>query len=533
MTAAAPRRPDLALPHSAESLDLARWGSVVTHTHLLRTGKVPAAEVPGRIATWAAAHQLRAMGVGSPWEPLSSAAYGRCEGRDRDLYYAGRIPRHEVMCEEAVHGLVADLNQRAPCTCFYLDNETPKCRYGHIWWFGFNYLWPAWHDYSQEGPVWFNEQDTDANRNAIDGSWHRRRAYLEVVAEQRRLGGLAVWAHPTSWWRDGGRFVTNIAAEIALHLHADGFLDGLAVMGYDACHRSYQDLWFHLLDSGATVPGFAETDMCYDDGRRRDDEQVLATRMLLPERTSAAMVVDAARRGEAYCTSGPHLTITVDGAAMGSRIASGTGYLHRVRVTAWPAPGQQALARIELVGRGGQVIGRCDGFTGGELEWEISGSDQPGWLLARAWGQDDDPDAARQQDIRHHAITNPVYLAHGPAFSAVASRLRLGVRPDSPWLGGTWRSTDVDGRILESGTVSAGLLELALPGSGRIELQRGERNHAFFASSEDRRVQALLKRLWAGGFLDGVADLQPGEVPAGEFALTAMRDALTCMAHEV
>ena len=31
-------------------------------------------------------------------------------------------------------------------------------------------------------------------------------------------------------------------------------------MGYDACHRGYQRLWFHLLDTGAAVPGFAETD---------------------------------------------------------------------------------------------------------------------------------------------------------------------------------------------------------------------------------------------------------------------------------
>ncbi|MEK7413392.1 MAG: hypothetical protein AAB263_08750, partial [Planctomycetota bacterium] len=328
-----------ATPEPQDAAVLAMWAPVVTHTHLLRTGRLPAVQVPDLLQSWTHNHRVRAIGVGSPWESASSAAYARGEAIDRDRYYAGLIPPAEVMCADAVHGLVAGLNKHSSGCCYYLDNETPKCRYGHIWYFGWKYLWPAWHDYDQGREVWFNESDTAAEINPLTGAPHRRRAYLEVVHEQRRHGALAIWAHPTSWWKDHGHFVTNIAAELPLQLHADGMVDGMAVMGYDACHRSYQELWFHLLDSGAVIPGFAETDACFDNGERKADELLLATRLPLGNDASLERIIATARRGLAFATSGPHLTITIDGTPMGSSLPTASGRRHRVRITAWPAPG--------------------------------------------------------------------------------------------------------------------------------------------------------------------------------------------------
>ena len=513
----------------------ALWAPVVTHTHTLRTGKVPAAGVPEVLDRWTRSHGVRAHGVGSPWEPVSAAVYGRCETVDRDRYYAGLIPHAEVMCEDAVHGLIDGLNRRSGGRCrFHIDNETPKCRYGHLWYFGWKYLWPAWHDYDQGGEVWFNEADTAAAINPLTGQPHRRRAYLEVVHEQRRHGALAIWAHPTSWWRDQERFITNIAAELPLHLHADGRVDGLAVMGYDACHRHYQELWFALLDTGAVVPGFAETDACFDNGERTAEEVLLATRFPLGHDASIDRVIAAARRGLAYATSGPHLTISVDGAAMGSSVPTATGTIHRIRIEAWPAPGEARLSRIELVGRGGQVLAQLDGMGGGVVECAVDGSDQPGWLLARAWGEHEDPDAARQQSIRSFAITNPVYLAHGPAFAQVRTDYHLQVRDGSPWAGGEVRFTDPDGLVLERAALRAGVgISCRLPGNARAVLRRDGREHAFFIASEDRQVQALTRHLWAGEFLAGRDDLQPGQVPAAAFRIASMRQALAGVSHTV
>lgn len=518
-----------------DPMAVATWSPVVSHTHLLRANLTPPAEVPLVINAWTRAHGVRAMGVGSPWEAESAAAYIACEGEDRDRYDAELMPREDTMCESAVHGIVDDLNRRGQDAChYYLDNETPKARYGHLWYFGWKYLWPAWHDYSQGRHVWFNEGDIEAEINPLTGQPHRRRAYLEVIHEQRRHGALAVWAHPTSWWRNDTEFVTNIAAELPLHLHCDGYLDGLAVMGYDACHRNYQALWFHLLDTGAIVPGFAETDHCFDDGKRTHTELLLATRMPIGDRPGTERIMASARRGLAFASSGPHLTLTVDGVEMGSRTATAAGQQHRVRVEVWPSPGEACLSRIELVGRGGTILGSVESFRGGILEWGIEGADQAGWVLARAWGEHDDAAASNQQSIRSFAITNPVYLTHGVPFAAVRSAYRLGIRDDSPWAGGQVRFTNPDGLVLYEAEARAGsTLSVELPGNARVELACHGRRHAFFIASEDRPVQALLRHLYAGEFLAGRPDLVPGTVPPESFALNAMRQALSSASHQV
>jgi len=513
---------------------MARWAPVVTHTHILRTHRIPAEQVPDVLAGWTRDHGVRALGVGSPWEPVSAAAYRRCEHEDRDRYYAGLVPRAETMCEEAVHGLVTGLNRKA-CGCsFYLDNETPKCRYGHLWYFGYAYLHPAWHDYSQDRPVWFNEADTAAELNPLTGQPHRRRAYLEIVHEQRRHGALAIWAHPTSWWRHDGRFITNIAAELPLHLHADGCVDGVAIMGYDACHRAYQELWFALLDTGAVVPGFAETDACFDEGKRRADETLLATRLPLGDDASLPRIIACARRGLAYASSGPHLALTLDGVSMGGTVSTRLGLAHRLRLEAWPAPGEACLSRIELIGRGGRVLAALTGFAGGVIDLGLDGADQHGWILARAWGEHDDPADPDQKAVRSFAITNPVYLAHGSPFSQVRTSYRLRVREGSAWAGGEVRFTDPAGLELDRAPLRAGAtVTSTLPGNARAVLTSGGREHAFFISSEDRQVQMLTRQLWAGEFLNGRPELRPGEVPAGAFRIGDMRQALAEASHEI
>src|SRR3954469_15179981 len=224
-------------PRPPVAADLARWSAVVTHTHNLRSSQVPFDAAKRQLADWCGRHGIGAVGVGSPWEPVSAATYGRCEGVDRDRYYAGAIDPASVRAREPIQRLLDDLNAARPETLFYLDNETPKCRYGHIWWFGWHYDVPAWHDYSQDRPITYWDGDPEREINPLTGAPHRRRPYLEVVAAQRARGALAVWAHPTSWWTHEDRFITNIAAEAPLHLLADGRLDGFAVMGYDPFHR--------------------------------------------------------------------------------------------------------------------------------------------------------------------------------------------------------------------------------------------------------------------------------------------------------
>src|SRR3974390_129910 len=118
------------------------WPAIVTHTHNWRfregetAGSFPSAEE--QLVRWCRDLGIRAVGVGSAWNPANEADFQRFEGPDRDLYYAGEFDQKSVMDVAGLHATLADLNaQSHGSTVFYLDNETPKNRMGHMWWFGY------------------------------------------------------------------------------------------------------------------------------------------------------------------------------------------------------------------------------------------------------------------------------------------------------------------------------------------------------------------------------------------------------------
>ena len=242
------------------------WTSVATHTHLIRNPQAGDEVSRANLLRWAEFHHVGAAGIGSPWTKSSSLTYRQCETTDRDRYYAGQIDPESVIDREGIAEMLRDINAAAGGkTFFYLDNETPKHRFGHLWYVGFDYQVPAWHDYDQDHPVSYSDLDPILDPNPLDRTGaHIRRTYAEVVGRQRKAGALAIWAHPTSWWwgnAQGSNFVTNIASEMLPELYADGYLDGITVQGYDAFHVYYQKVWFELLDRGWKVPGFSEMDL--------------------------------------------------------------------------------------------------------------------------------------------------------------------------------------------------------------------------------------------------------------------------------
>lgn len=506
-----------------------RWAAVVSHTHCLRVRGVNPEQTLQQLLAWCRRHRVAAVGLGSPWEPVSGANYGRYETVDRDLYYSGRLKPQDLLDADSIGALFARLNRDAAgATLFYQDNETPKSRYGHLWYFGFHYDVPAWHDYSQDRPVQYWRHDPHVELNAITGKPHRRRSYFEVIAQQRAAGALAIWAHPTSWWRDSkGAFVTNIAVA-PLHLLADGFLDGITVMGYDPCHRWYQKFWFHLLDTGARVPGFAETDACFDEANLLSRPAPLVSLFPLRQPFTAQDLTARARDGSALATSGAFLNLTVDDATPGQAVVTSRQHRHRVRVEAYPVPGESAMGRLELVTAGGAVAAAVDGFTGGFLEFECPGCAAPSYLIARVYGEKDDPAAPRQQQIRHFAITNPVYLQpRGDTFSAVQTELELRAASDSPWQGQRCRVENAAGEVLEETRLTTAAWARQVPANARLRLldDKGQ-EELHYVAMENARVQARLRYLHDGEFLKDWPDLAPGEVPPEAFHLAEMRDAL-------
>ncbi|MGN0833424.1 MAG: hypothetical protein ACI4RD_07220 [Kiritimatiellia bacterium] len=406
---------------------------IACHSHVCRGTQFEQAAVDARLVEWAARNEVSAFGMGSPWSRENAVLTQYYEGEFRDRYYAGETDPARPFNPADVAAVVARANA-APGnrTLYYVDNETPKSRYGHLWYVGFSVLHPNWHDYSQDRPVWYSPlDDAAAETNAVTGQPHRRRTYRQAVDEQRRAGALCVWAHPTSWWTENGDpngpFVTNIAAEMLPQLMEDGYLDGMTVQGYDAFHRDYQALWFALLDRGYRVPGFSELDISIAHNTTSRDTaffNLLAddgrTRLTLDH------LVREFRAARHTMSSGPVVFATVDGQPQGSELESGADRTHLVRVAAWPAKGEARLAKVELVGRGGEVRETVRDWRGGEIVWRLKGSAQGGYVVVRVFGeQDADYGYKPQQLVRHCALTNPIWLRtdafRAPAPIAAAS----------------------------------------------------------------------------------------------------------------
>ena len=517
------------------------WAPVAGHTHMVRSQKAGDQGCLDNLLAWERRTGVRAIGLGSPWTVANGAVYRRFEHEDRDRYFAGLLSeeeRAEALGRADLGAMVRRANEAAGgAVLHYLDNETPKQRYGHLWHVGFDLQIPAWHDYDQDRRVSYCDLDPTEDPNPLDPRGaHVRRTYSEIVARQRAAGALSVWAHPTSWWTNpDGSFVTNIASALPPNLYADGFLDGLTVQGYDPYHRDYQALWFELLDRGWRVPGFSELDLSPGHGT---DGKGTALFSCIPglDRTPTMDEIKAAFRAARHTmSSGPYLTLAVDGEAQGGEVPSGASAAHRAHVEAWPALGEAVLSRVELLGPGGAVLASVSDFPGGALEFEVSATDaNGGWLVARAFGEKDGGYATgRQQDVRHCALTNPVRLRapHSPRPAPVVTHVRL--RPGAS-AGAPLRLVSAAGAELWSRALPADGLEFDAAPTARLEIGRpgGGMPRVLPLAAANRRVRDLMDYLARGRFRDDFAGLEPGQVPVAAFRLDAFAAAIASLELE-
>lgn len=511
---------------------LEQYPAVLTHTHNWRfDGPDRTAnfeESEKNLVRWCARLGIRAVGVGSAWDPANDAMFRRFEGPDRDLYYSGKFDQKSVMQTDHIRGVIAYLNRLAKGkTYFYLDNETPKTSMGHVWWFNYDYDYPAWHDYSQDRPIRLYRDDPSGEINPLNGQVQTRRDLFEIMETQHRSGALGVFAHPTRWWVSDGKFVTNIAALSGLFVVADGYLDGLSVMSDRPFNSSAQNLWFSFLDTGAIVPGFAETDFFLNNASSRSARETFLNRMHMNGAPmSAEHIRDAAKAGDVFASNGAFLTISVDGVPMGSICPTAVGKLHHIRIEAYPAPGNH-FSLIELIGRHGAVLAARRDFSGGMLEYELTGNGDATYILARAFGPADDPDAAPDR-VQYAAVTNPVYLRPpGTPAPPVLTMCSLDVPSTSRWIGGTIEFHQLDGTLIERRTVTPGTMQITLPANARILLKNaGQPDWNFSIAMENDAVEKLLSYLTSGKFRMDYPDLQQGQVPPEAFHLQELRRAL-------
>jgi len=515
------------------------WPAVVTHTHHWRfqegetAGSFPAAEE--QLVRWCRHLGIRAVGVGSAWSPANEANFERFEGPDRDLYYSGRFDQKSVMDVAGINAVLANLNaQSHGATLFYLDNETPKNRMGHMWWFGYLYDYPAWHDYSQDRPVKYYEKDPSVEINALTGEPHTRRSLFEIMAIQRKAGAIGVFAHPTRWWVSNGTFTSNIAAMSGLFLIVDGYLDGMAVMGDRVYNKSYQDLWFSYLDTGGQVPGFAETDFFLNKASEHNELDTFRNYPHIGKRPLTAQTIrDVARSGEVFFSNGGFLNVSVDGVPMGSVVRTRQGMRHKLRIEVYPAPNSR-LGRIEIIGKHGTLLAVTKNFAGGVLEYEVPGRDEPSYVVVRAFGSGDDPDRDASH-VRHLAVSNPVYLWPQNFHREQArTACTLHVASDSKWVGGWLEFQTADGQLIRREQIHAGIISGSVPADSRIVLSKeGLRSRMFYIAMENAEVEKDISYLTSGEFRKDYPDLPQSVVPPQAFRLESLREALKRFVYEI
>jgi hypothetical protein len=500
----------------------AGWRSFCSHTHMTRGSLQPPESHRGLVA-WCRTHGIDAIGVGSPWTPANEATYLRYEGPDRALYYSGAVDQRGLREEQEVLGCIADLNARSGGdTLFYLDNETPKGRYGHMWWLGWSYDVPAWHDYDHPFDRWMLAMSAPGHFHD-EPMPYERRPYLEIVGAQRSSGALGIWAHPTSWWWSGQHtFVTNIASEMPFHLFAEGSIDGMVIMGYKAWQQPYLDLWFRFLDLGYRVAGLAEVDIGLSE-EHYPDAPFLNWCAPSARHVGHREIADAVRSRRIFASNGPFVDVELDGQPMGSVVAAATGRAHRLTIRAG-MPGD-APCRVMVFTTGGHTVWDQRAFPGGTLELEVPDVSARTWFVCCVL----DDSASLPQGARSAAIANPVWLEPRPDVPppAMSTELSIDFSRHSPWQGGTVHLESASGTAISSWPIRPDQLRQGVPAASRITLESadGWRKTSYLLNL-NAEAQRLQRYLYRGQFLEGYPGAGPGEVPVEAFELARCRAAL-------
>jgi hypothetical protein len=518
-----------------------KWPAVVTHTHGWRfpAGEKPEPnsfpQVEQNLVDWCRKLGIRAVGAGSAWNPDVEANFQRFEGPDRNLYYSGRFDQKSVMEVAGVNRTLENLNTKSGGgTLFYLDNETPKSRMGHVWWFGYLYDYPAWHDYSQDRPIKYFENDPSVEVNPLNGEPHTRRNLFEIMAIQRKAGALGIFAHPTRWWVSDGKFITNIAAMAGVFLTVDGYIDGMAVMGDRVYNKPYQDLWFSFLDTGAKAPGFAETDFFLNKANQHSELDTFRNYPHIGDRRLTEQAIrDVARTGEVFFGNGGFLDISVDGVPMGSVCRTASGKRHKLRIEVYP-PAEAKLGRIEIIGKHGTVIASKDNFSGGVLEYEIPGRKDADYVVVRAFGAGDDP-SQDPDHVRNLVVSNPVYLwPQGFQVKAAHTACTFHIDAKSKWNGGLLEFQTTDGRLIRRERIDPGVITGVVPANARILLSKeGLKSRMFYIAMENPEVEKNLSYLTYGEFRKDYPNLKKGMVPPEAFHLADLQRALSSIDYEL
>jgi len=340
---------------------------------------------------------LNYFGFGHPWSAWDLALIREWEGSEekKRLYHHDQIWQRTDPAVWTDPGRFQEWRTKYSTSdfIFEIDCETPKIRFGHLWWLGWQPEHAPWHDYDT---YWSHWEVSDERRRGEPPPPFTMRIQAQVIRAQVAMGSLPVYAHPTSWWWQDGQHVSNIASTLVPDILTGQAAGCLVVMGYEATHKHYQELWFNLLNKGYFMTGVAETDACLD---MVPFERAVFQNITSVTDFSTRGIQDELIAGRNVMTTGPDLQLTCGHFGPGDLCHEAGGLVNIV--CSGIQPGHNY--RLAII-HGGRVA----------REWTLHGvsefcadyvHDGEGWIVARLINESLPHDAA---------LTNPLFFKKAP-----------------------------------------------------------------------------------------------------------------------
>jgi hypothetical protein len=420
-------------------------------------------------------------------------------------------------------------------------SEMPKYRTGHTWWLGQTstrgYFWNAMdtvyenqYYQSDKGTSWtFNEFPL---ANIPD---------VEVVPRLKAADhSLAITAHPTSWWmQERGnieKYVTNVAVNLSFGLLSGKIWDGLVAMGYDHDHFFYQNLWFHVLNEGYRMPGFAEL----DGGFGKDDKFYYGSMrnyFQVNGNFSVRQLVEAARKGRSFMTSGPLVFSDVDARYMYGDVITAGGQPHTLHIKAMASGEADDRLSYVLVFRNGKII----------KLWDVRGQDKReftdslpirehdnAWYIVKVYGRHAWQDTASLDVMRicengyrenaegemDVAFTNPFYFrnANTKDPEILQSNVELTVASSNKNVKDVAIELLQDGRSIKKINLKNGHGKFTMPVNAILKISAAGHPVVYRGLYLDypphrQLIEELASGRWKNNYESSTRKFKPGEVP--------------------
>jgi hypothetical protein len=332
------------------------------------------------------------------------------------------------------------------------------------------------------------------------------------------------------------KYVTNVAVNLSFGLLSGKIWDGLVAMGYDHDHFFYQNLWFHVLNEGYRMPGFAEL----DGGLGKDDKFYYGSMrnyFHLDGDFTVEKLVKAAQKGRSFMTSGPLVFANIDRRYEYGDVVPSDGRAHVIHIKALAAGETDDRLSYVLVFRNGKIIRLWD--VRGQDKKEFSDSlsideHDNAWYLVKVYGKHAWQDTASLDVMRicetgfresangemDVALTNPFYFRK--ANEKEAEILRSNVELSVKSLSGNLQNVRIDllqdGRLLKTITLKNGHGKFVMPVNAILKISASGYPVIYRGLYLDylphrQLVEELASGRWRDRYDSPSGKFRPGEVP--------------------